>query len=69
MSNSEAHLLQTLDKLVKSDDSEHVCLYVDVDTEDSSYLGFELKLGHSKALRSLRMCVCVYLCKVLKWFF
>ncbi len=33
---------------------------VDVDMEDSSYLGFELKLGHSKALRSLRMCVYIY---------
>lgn len=31
-----------------------------VDTEDSSYLGFALKLGHSKALRSLRMCVYIY---------
>lgn len=31
-----------------------------VDTEDSSYLGFALKLGYSNALRSLRMCVYIY---------
>lgn len=32
-----------------------------VDTDDSSHLGFELKLGHSKALRSLCMCVCIFM--------
>lgn len=36
-------------------------MYVPVDKHDCSYLGFELRLGHSKALRSLRMCLCIFM--------
>lgn len=52
-----------MDKLVKILTTASMC--ASVDTEDSRYLGFELKLGHSKARRSLPshecVCVCIFM--------
>lgn len=49
-------------KAVKYDLSEPACLCGHVDTEDSSYLGFALKAGHSKAKPADPFaCVCLFM--------